>query len=276
MEQNDDIRLELPNEYHFAAFIEAAKEVHNYTNNPENDQIKSREMKGFIFFTEYQNSITPEDFNKSIVKRFADRRLDDEHRPENPHRPSEKVPPSFAYFIMKEDKIIGFTTANPQKRTQDDIDNGVKSYSKWNHLTDTGVRVESSTIILPSQQSKGYASKAKHQLFKELRKEGVEQIVATVNTDNIASNAAQKSLCRKYGGNSFTTDTGKGRPPGIEYKEHLMNRYIIDITSLDNELNKENSTQLVAKHRGLTIPEEKSIQKTTLSLTNTNLGSEKE
>lgn len=125
-----------------------------------------------------------------------------------------------------------------------DRENGVKSCEKWHELSpETGVRVTTSTVILHQYKGHGYAGEAKKQLFDNLNKNGIKEVVANAMADNERSNKAQKKLVNNYGGFSYTCS-------GIDNKTGetiYANRYVVstDTSGKSKKLYNDKNTEYV-------------------------------
>lgn len=206
---NEDIRIVEPAKEHYESYVKACQQMHAYlTDESINDPVGKRESAGFIFAQDKYQVSSQEDFKNKIVDFFKNKRkLNTSVHNQELNR--EKGPELF-YFITKGNEIIGSINARPIKMDEFDRKNGIKSCEKWHELSpETGVRATTSTVILHQHKNKGYAGKAKEQLFNNLNKYGITEVVANVMADNIRSNKAQEKLVNKYGGFSSVCRDGE-------------------------------------------------------------------
>lgn len=234
------IKIVEPNSGHYEAFKDACRQMQDYINNEKIDDIVGkRESKGFIFAQEEFKNLKLEEFNLQIVDFYDGKRKDEENRPPSPRDPSRKISPEYFYFIMDDDKIIGSVNARPLPRDEFDLANGLKSYGKWDNLSPNGVRVTTSTILLPEYRGKGLAGEVKKQFFNKLRAQEIEEVVATVEIDNQRSNNAQHKLISSYGGRFYNV-SGEN-PETKEFKSFY--RYVVntDTTGKSKNLYSENA-----------------------------------
>ena len=241
-----DIRIVEPDFSHYQAFLNACAEMQQYINDPNiDDDVGKRESKGFIFAAEAFKNLSEQDFNEQIVDFYGSKRLDEEHRPPSPRDPSRKISPEYFYFIMQGDKIIGSVNARPLPRDEFDIANNLKSYPKWDNISPNGARVTISTVLLPQYRGQGLAGEIKKQFFPELRKNGIEEVAATVEIDNTRSNNAQRKLINNFGGRSYQVS---GKYPNSDEMRYY-NRYIVntDISGNSKHLYQENQSEDISE-----------------------------
>ncbi|MDR1694425.1 MAG: hypothetical protein LBR70_04455 [Lactobacillaceae bacterium] len=232
---NDDISnniyLAEPNAGHYEAFIEACAKMQSYLNDDTKDEVGRRESSRFVFADKELGGLTREEFNERVVTLFSDKRKDERDRPVSPRDSSRKILPEYFYFVMDGDKIAGSVTATPKLLSEKDKENGAKSYEKWNSLSENGVRVETSTVLLDDYKGKGLSGKVKKEFFDKLRALGVEEVVATVLADNENSNMAQKKLVDRYGGKSYRVEAWDESAGNIKIE---ANRYLVSTDTSGN------------------------------------------
>ena len=228
-----DIKIVEPAENHYEAYIKACEQMQAYlTDDTIDDVVGKRETAGFIFAQDKYQVSTQEEFKDKIVSFYKSKREMDVSA--NQQELSRENSPEFFYFITKGNEIIGSINARPMKMDKFDRENGVRSCEKWHGLSpETGVRVTTSTVILHQYKGKGYAGEAKRQLFDNLNKYGIKEVVANAMADNERSNMAQKKLVNSYGGFSYVC-SGIDNVTG---KVVYANRYVVSTDTSGNSKN---------------------------------------
>lgn len=207
-----------------------------------NDTVGKRETSGFIFAQDKYQVSSQEEFKDKIVDFYKNKR--ELNVSANNQALSRENSPELFYFITKGNEIIGSVNARPMKMDKFDRENGVKSCEKWHELSpETGVRVTTSTVILHQYKGHGYAGEAKKQLFDNLNKNGIKEVVANAMADNERSNKAQKKLVNNYGGFSYTC-SGINNETG---ETIYANRYVVstDTSGNSRKLYKDKNTEYV-------------------------------
>lgn len=87
-----------------------------------------------------------------------------------------------------------------------------------------------SIVLLPEYRGKGLAQEINKQFFDKLRQYGIEEITATVESDNPRSQKTQAKLINSYGGKQYNF-SGKN-PETNEIKNYT--RYIINTDTTGN------------------------------------------
>ena len=238
MSELSDITIAEPSVQHYEAFIEACKKMQNYVNNKSqlNDVAKS-ESKGFIFARDGYTSMSKEDFEKIIVNEYKEKSKPDAEKPE------------YFRFIMCGDTIVGSINARAKIRDEFDNKNGLRSCKKWDYISDKGIRVTTSNILLPEYRGQGIIGKAEKIFFDELYKEGIREITATVLSNNDSSNRAHEKMVDNYGGKVYFVF---GDPNGSGIKHYK--RYVISTDTSGNSKKNYNTQSLssqVAVLRGI-------------------------
>ena len=232
MQIEDDIKIAEPSKEHYDAYLNACQKMHTYlTDNTIVDPVGKRESQGFIFAQEDFQCRSMDEFATKVVDLYKTKRENLGKDGSAIQSMKRKDCPEFFYFVMKGNEIIGSVNARPQPRDNADIDNNLKSYKNWDYLSPSGVRVTTSTVLLPEYRGKGYMGKAEKQFFDNLRKLGIEEITATVETDNAPSQKTQDKLIENYGGKKYNIN-GEN-PETKEVKSYT--RYMINTDTSGKE-----------------------------------------
>lgn len=239
----DDIKIIEPTEEHYEAYIKACEQMRTYlTDDSINDPVGKRETAGFIFVQNKYQVNSQEEFKNKIVDFYKNKRESDTFV--GNQKLNRENSPELFYFITKGNEIIGSVNARPMKMDKFDRENGVKSCEKWHELfPETGVRVTTSTVILHQYKGHGYAGEAKKQLFNNLNKYGINEVVANAMADNERSNNAQKKLINNYGGFSYTCSGIDNETGNAVY----ANRYVVstDTSGNSKKLYKDKNTEYI-------------------------------
>lgn len=239
----EDIKIVEPTAELYEAYIKACGQMQTYLSDDTiNDTVGKRETSGFIFAQDKYQVSSQEEFKDKIVDFYKNKR--ELNVSANNQALSRENSPELFYFITKGNEIIGSVNARPMKMDKFDRENGVKSCEKWHELSpETGVRVTTSTVILHQYKGHGYAGEAKKQLFDNLNKNGIKEVVANAMADNERSNKAQKKLVNNYGGFSYTC-SGINNETG---ETIYANRYVVstDTSGNSKKLYKDKNTEYV-------------------------------
>ncbi len=224
------LTLAEPAPEHYSAFMEAGRKIRDYLQDETiDDPVGKRETEGFIFCESGMEKLTPEQFEREVVKACADRRLPEKQRPVCPTNPQRKIYPEFFYFVMDGDKIAGIVSASPKILSDDDRRHKARRYRPWSSLAEgKGCGVVTSALLLPEYRGRGLIAMVKEQFFEKLSHDyGVKEVMATVLPDNGRSNGAQENLRRKYPGSRAYQTKVYFAPAG----EMPVNRYLIPLPS---------------------------------------------
>ena len=263
----ENIKIVEPTKEHYDAYIKACEQTRRYlTDDTINDAVGKRETSGFIFAQDKYQVNSQKEFKDKIVDFYKDKRELDFSA--NNQKLNRENSPELFYFITKGNEIIGSVNARPMKMDKFDRENGVKSCEKWHKLSpETGVRVTTSTVILHQYKGHGYAGEAKKQLFDNLNKNGIKEVVANVMSDNERSDKAQKKLINNYGGFSYICSGINNETGEVVF----ANRYVVSTDTSGNskklykgknseyigtqnkkiKLTDENNTNRISRLRGL-------------------------
>jgi len=230
VEAAEGIKIVEPTEDYYEAYIKACEQIQAYLNDDTiNDPVGKRETAGFIFAQNKYQVSSQKEFKDKIVDFYKNKR--ELEVSANNQKLNRENSPEFFYFITKGNEIIGSVNARPMKMDKFDRENGVKSCEKWHAFSpETGVRVTTSTVILHQYKGHGYAGEAKKQLFDNLYKNGIKEVVANAMVDNERSNSAQRKLLNNYGGFSYVCNGINGETGETAY----ANRYVVSTDTSGN------------------------------------------
>lgn len=230
----DKITVAEPSAKHYRAFLTACREMQDYIENPNTpDDIGKSVSRGFIFAKKEFLSLSEDEFKTKIVEEYAKRSQDGAAKPE------------YFRFILVGDKIAGYVNARAMARDEFDVKYGLESCKKWDYISEHGARACISDVLLPEYRGKGIIGKAQKLFFDELRKKGINEVSATVLSDNASSNRAHNKMLDDYGGRTYQVH-GDPDGKGVQY----FNRYIIntDTSSRQKDNFKEEIKAVLSDH----------------------------
>ena len=231
MPNNTEIKIVEPSIKHYKAYLTACRKMCEYlADNQIIDPVGKRESRGFIFTQKDFHCDSVYDFDHKIVKFYEAKRENRGQDGSILKSMQKNSCPEYFYFVMNTDKLIGSVNARPQPRDKADIENNLRSYKKWEYLSPSGIRVTTSIVLLPEYRGKDLAQEINKQFFDKLRQYGIEEIAATVESDNPRSQKTQAKLMNSYGGKQYNF-SGKN-PETNEIKNYT--RYIINTDTTGN------------------------------------------